>query len=151
MDKVQGKVQKGIYLLMNGAVTFVCTDSRVVGVMSNFPENCFPDQKWVAKGKIWWWSRLFVFEIFCSRRAEESQVRMPNTWGIIRAGKRSQDLSWKKSSLRQGGLEFIQITPNSPSYRIYKVDNWRHRCHRRRWKCLSAVFILPEKMCFIVD
>ena len=40
-DKVQGKVQKGIYLLMNGAVTFVCTDSRVVGVMSNFPESCF--------------------------------------------------------------------------------------------------------------
>ena len=26
---------------MNGAVTFVCTDSRVVGVMSNFPESCF--------------------------------------------------------------------------------------------------------------
>ena len=26
---------------MNGAVTFVCTDSRVGGVISNFPESYF--------------------------------------------------------------------------------------------------------------
>ena len=144
-DKVQGKVQKGIYLLMNGAVTFVCTDSRVVGVMSNFPESCFSRSEVGRQGEDLMVEQNICVWDFCSRRAEESQVRMPNTWGIIRAGKRSQDLSWKKSSLRQGGLEFTLITPNSPSYRIYKVDNWRHRCHRRRWKCLSAVYILPEK------
>ena len=59
-DMVQGKVQKCIYLLMNGAVTVVCTDSRVVGVMSNFPESCFSRSEVGRQGE-----DLMVEQIIC--------------------------------------------------------------------------------------
>ena len=59
-DKVQGKVQKGIYLLMNGAVTFVCTDSRVGGVISNFPESYFSRSEVGRQGE-----DLMVEQIIC--------------------------------------------------------------------------------------
>lgn len=149
-DKVQGKVQKGIYLLMNGAVTFVCTDSRVVGVMSNFPESCFSRSEVGRQGEDLMVEQNICVWDFCSRRAEESQVRMPNTWGIIRAGKRSQDLSWKKSSLRQGGLEFIQIYTAHPMGFTKLIIGGTDVIVGDENVCQRCTFF-QKKMCFLVD
>ena len=65
-------MQKGIYLLMNGAVTFVCTDSRVVGVMSNFPESCFSRSEVGRQGE-----DVMVADYLCLRFFVVDELRNP--------------------------------------------------------------------------
>ena len=65
-------MQKGIYLLMNGAVTFVCTDSRVVGVMSNFPESCFSQSEVGRQGE-----DVMVADYLCLRFFVVDELRNP--------------------------------------------------------------------------